>query len=87
MTNESNVNESTESARVEAIIKPLWAEFQPDVFIQTLPGIPYMIPQAMLPTRDCANCLFHREDWRDGGFCYMFKVEPTGDKCGQFKPV
>jgi hypothetical protein len=65
--------------------KPEWAQWQPDIFQQTLPGMPYMMPQEALPSRDCANCLFHQEGWRDGGFCYMFRIEPSGDKCGQFK--
>lgn len=73
---------------VEAIVKPQWAEWCPDIFAQTLPGIPYMMPVAMLPMRDCQNCQYHQESWRDGGgFCYMFRIEPTGDKCGQFKSV
>lgn len=67
------------------VVKPDWAVWIPDVFQQTLPGIPYMMPLEMLPAKDCANCLFHREDWRGDGFCYMFRIEPTGDKCGQFK--
>ena len=68
-------------------VKPEWAEWNPDIFQQTLPGIPYMMPPEMLPPKDCANCLFSREDWRGDGFCYMFRIEPTGDKCGQFKSV
>lgn len=67
--------------------KPEWAQWQPDIFIQTLPGIPYMMPQEALPSRDCANCLFSREDWKGDGFCYMFRIEPEGDRCGQFKAV
>jgi hypothetical protein len=84
---DSSEQQETLTPRVQAIVKPPWAEWQPDIFIQTLPGIPYMMPQGMLPARDCANCLFQRDDWRDGGWCYMFKIEPTGDKCGQFKSV
>lgn len=68
-------------------VKPDWARYNPDIFQKTLPGIPYMMPDSMLPPKDCANCLFSREDWRGDGFCYMFRIEPTGDKCGQFKRV
>lgn len=68
-------------------VKPEWAQWMPDVFQQTLPGLPYVMPEGFLPTKDCANCLFSGEDWRGDGFCYMFRIEPTGDKCGQFKRV
>jgi hypothetical protein len=46
-----------------------------------------MMPEALLPLKDCQDCLFHREDWRGDGFCYMFRIEPTGDRCGQMRPV
>lgn len=67
------------------VVKPDWAQWLPDVFQQTLPCMPYMMPPEMLPLKDCANCLFSRDDWRGEGFCYMFRIEPTGDKCGQFE--
>lgn len=81
----SKTKEKTMS--INPVVKPEWAQWQPDIFQQTLPGIPYMFPQEALPARDCANCLFHQEDWRGDGFCYMFKIEPTGNKCGQMRPI
>ena len=75
------------SPHVQAIVKPRWADSIPEIFQAMLPGFPYMLPLDLLPPRDCANCLFHRDDWRGGGFCYMFKAEPTGNNCGQFKSV
>ena len=64
-------------------VKPWWSQYMPDVFVRTLPGIPYEMPDCSLPLKDCGNCQWHQEGWRDGGFCYMFRVEPDGDKCGQ----
>lgn len=70
------------------VVKPDWAQWMPDVFKHTLRGFPdFVLPESLLPPKDCANCLFSREDWRGDGFCYMFRIEPTGDKCGQFKSV
>ena len=37
-----------------------------------------------LPPMDCENCVYHTESWRDGGHCYMFREQPSGDRCGQF---
>ena len=45
----------------------------------------YMMPTALMPDMDCANCQWHAADWRDGGHCYMFREKPEGDKCGQMK--
>jgi hypothetical protein len=67
--------------------KPWWAEYTPETFAQTLPGIPYMMPSEFLPVKDCKKCQWHQEGWRDGGFCYMFRVEPEGEKCGQMNRV
>ena len=38
-----------------------------------------------LPPKDCDACMFRKEEWRDGGHCYMFREEPSGDLCGQFR--
>lgn len=38
------------------------------------------------PPKDCPNCQHRAEEWRDGGHCYMFREEPEGDKCAQFRP-
>ena len=39
----------------------------------------------LLPIMDCQNCLYRQEEWRNGGHCYMFREQPAGDRCGQFK--
>lgn len=38
-----------------------------------------------LPRKDCAACQYRDEQWRDGGFCYMFRDEPQSEFCGSFK--
>lgn len=45
--------------------------------------------RARLPihAKDCAACIFRTEEWRDGGHCYMFREEPTGELCASFKPL
>lgn len=43
--------------------------------------------EAPAGSKDCANCLYRQEEMRDGGHCYMFRDEPDGDACGQFKSI
>lgn len=43
------------------------------------------IPLGAVSTpEDCAGCLHRQEDWRDGGWCYMFREMPS-PTCTQFK--
>lgn len=40
----------------------------------------------ILPLKDCVNCAW-KAFGEPGGHCYMFREEPAGDRCGQFKKV
>jgi len=33
--------------------------------------------------RKCHDCDYRKEEYRDGGWCYMFKTQPTFTKCSQ----
>lgn len=33
----------------------------------------------------CDSCLYREKEWRDGGWCYMFRKMPS-PTCAQFKP-
>jgi len=58
----------------------------PELLVQFHAGFGnYMMPTALMPDMDCANCQWHAADWRDGGHCYMFREKPDGDKCGQMR--
>ena len=35
------------------------------------------MPRVTCPTA-CLTCLWRREDWRDGGWCYYFTETPAG---------
>lgn len=43
--------------------------------------------RVVLPDKNCPQCEYRVEQWRDGGHCYMFKEEPMGTKCAQFRQV
>lgn len=34
--------------------------------------------------KSCESCFYRRPEWRDGGWCYMFK-EAVLPMCGQYK--
>lgn len=36
---------------------------------------------------NCGNCLYRHINWRDGGYCYMFKDKPKNKHCGQYRAV
>lgn len=48
-----------------------------------LPGVPYMMPESLLPRADCARCAYRLGD-SAAAHCYMF-VQRPGERCGQFR--
>lgn len=55
----------------------------PSILVGLTPGFPYMMPPEFLPLMDCQNCVHIKNP--ELGHCYMFRVKPDGDHCGQFK--
>lgn len=49
----------------------------------------YMMPKEHLPIMDCDHCLYMQlqgeDELAEGCHCYMFRVKPAGDRCGQMK--
>lgn len=84
----------------QPIVRSLAQLIRPDLLAHCLPGIPYMMPSEALPIMDCAKCLYKNlrteaeiyESLDDGTpmkeqHCYMFREQPSGDRCGQMKSI
>lgn len=35
----------------------------------------------------CNTCIHRGKEWHDGGYCYMFKKEPSGIFCGVYQEI
>ena len=55
--------------------------YLPSVALGTCAWCGWGMPEAS--QKDCETC--EHKTHADGGHCYMFKSEPEGDRCGQYK--
>ena len=59
--------------------------FYRGIMIHRALGITYPYPEDLLPDMDCESCVFRKPELREKAHCYMFREQPAGDKCGQYK--
>jgi len=58
-------------------------DIHPNILTSLVGSGAYM-PPCMFPKKACELCLYRGAEWRDDGYCYMFREQPTGDRCRQF---
>lgn len=49
-------------------------------------AIPLPVVRGAKTPGDCDRCRHRDPEWRDGGWCYMFREAPT-PTCAQFTPI
>jgi hypothetical protein len=50
-------------------------------------GIPSNWATLVFTPKDCPNCVYRRDEWRDGGHCYFYRDEPDSQYCKHVEQV